>query len=404
MLRIKNVRIIYVVPNIIGFTGDAINEKQLAEALSKYSFIEIFSLISLSKIKELKKYKMLNSSGINIYLIPIIRRPYILGIILTLMISLLIAVIVALKKPTLIYIRTSHLALPFIWLKKLHRAKVIVKIPTITEIEVTHNTGRYFMFDKKVYLWFISFADKYVLAYADRIVTESNHLYIELCKRRRLKHAKPPILAPAGININKLKTINISLMANEFEKDEFIIGFIGSLTWWQGVEILVKALNEINHKCKLYLHNINFKLLIIGDGPNRKAIEKLCKDLFVNCKITGFVPHETALKLLRNLDVLVLPRLRTTVTEFVLPIKVIEAWALGVPVIVTRHRIFESLGLKDGEALIYCEPDPSSVAEAICRLIRDPSLKLKLRLAGPKLAQMFDYDNIARNLLRSAKV
>jgi len=401
MLKTKYVRIMYVVPNIIGFTGDAINERQLAEALSRYTLVEIFSLVPLSKIKELKNYKIPNLSGSNIFLVPIIKRPYILGTIFTLVISFFIAIIAILEKPIFIYVRSSLLALPFILFKNLHKAKVIVKIPTITEIELYYDTSKYFTLDKKIYIWFNSFADKYVLVYADRIVTESYFLYIELCKRRRLKHIKPPILAPAGININKIRNINVSTTTNEFKKEnEFVVGYIGSLTWWQGVEILVKALNEINHKCKLYLHNTNLRLLIIGDGPIRKIIEKLCKDLFVNCNITGFVPHEIALKFLRNLDVLVLPRLRTPVTEFILPIKVIEALALGVPVIATKHRIFESLGLKDGEALIYCEPNPSSVAEAICRLIRDPSLKLRLRLAGPKIAEKFDYDNIAKNMLK----
>ena len=92
-------------------------------------------------------------------------------------------------------------------------------------------------------------------------------------------------------------------------------------------------------------------LLIVGDGSERRKLEKLCKELKVNCRITGFVKHEAALRYLMRFDVLIAPRIRTPTTESNIPIKVIEAWALGAPVITTKHKVYEYMGLKNGEKL-----------------------------------------------------
>jgi len=392
-------RIMFVTPNIVGFSGDAVNERQLAKALSKYSVVEIYSLIPLLRLQELKRADYLKDFR-RVVLVPVIAFPYFVGTMLTLIVGFLYALVAVLRGSKLIYVRSSVLALPFLWLKKLHGAMVVVKIPAIVEDEIGKSDSiKSFGLDLKLFLWVNSLADRYVLANGDRVAVPSPLLYVELCKRRVIKNPRPPIIVPAGVDLEKVGKIIKSVKGTKIiNKEEFTIGFVGLIEWWQGVDILVKSLHILSQKC-METNNYKLRLLIVGNGPLRGRVEKLCRELNVNCVITGFVSHEDALKLMSSLDVLVLPRLKTSATESNVPIKVIEAWALGVPVIITRHRIFEVLGLKDGEDLIYCEPYPSSVAEAICRLIKEPTLKLKLASAGPRLAEMFNYNRIAYNLL-----
>jgi glycosyltransferase involved in cell wall biosynthesis len=66
---------------------------------------------------------------------------------------------------------------------------------------------------------------------------------------------------------------------------------------------------------------------------------------------------------------MVLPRRKTPTTESGIPIKVVEAWALGVPVIVTKHQVFLDYRIKNYEDVIYCEPEPNSIANAILTLL-----------------------------------
>jgi outer membrane biogenesis lipoprotein LolB len=46
-----------------------------------------------------------------------------------------------------------------------------------------------------------------------------------------------------------------------------------------------------------------------------------------------------------------------------IPIKLLEAWVLGVPVVITKHKIFDVLGLVDRKHVVFCEPDVVDIAE-----------------------------------------
>ena len=120
-------------------------------------------------------------------------------------------------------------------------------------------------------------------------------------------------------------------------------------------------------------------------------------------EITGFLPHKKALEKLASLKMLVLTSKRISSTELNIPIKIIEAWALGVPVIVTSHKIFVNSGMKDSEHLLYCEYTVNDIAKQILRLSIDSKLSLTLIKNGYRLAEKFTYDKIAEKLLTSFK-
>lgn len=69
------------------------------------------------------------------------------------------------------------------------------------------------------------------------------------------------MLIPAGIDREKIKALK-EYPINHNTKGHYIIGFIGYLEWWQGVDILVKAVAKIKN-----LLDKPVKLLIVGDGP-----------------------------------------------------------------------------------------------------------------------------------------
>ena len=181
-----------------------------------------------------------------------------------------------------------------------------------------------------------------------------------------------------------------------FEKnvkgDNVRVGFLGSLAWWQGLDIVAEAVAIVKEKLP------NVELFIVGDGPMREKVASLCENHKIKYTVTGFVSHEEALKYLRSFDVLVLPRRKTSTTESAVPIKVVEAWALGIPVIVTSHEIFRSM-CKDGEDVLFVEPNHEDVAKKILLLALNPKLRGRLARNGQTLAQSFDYKTIAERLL-----
>ncbi|WP_448578960.1 glycosyltransferase family 4 protein [Thermosphaera sp.] len=265
--------------------------------------------------------------------------------------------------------------------------KICVKIPAIFEDE-EKSLGRLFAFIYKL-------ADRLVLDRAGCICIPSPLLLREIALRREVSPKGKVVWVPAGVDREKIENIKKQAHYRINVREEYVVGFVGLIEWWQGVDILVKAVAKIKHSLDKPI-----KLLIVGDGPERKRIEKLCVELDIDCHITGFVRHEEALRYLLSFDVLVVPRIRSSTTESLIPIKIIEAWALGIPVVVTKHKIYDYIGLKDGEDIVFCEPNPDDVANKILVVLTDKELRKRLSERGPRIAENYFYDRIAGRIFK----
>ena len=372
-------------------SGEAINERQFLEALArKVDGILVFSLRFLGR----KRQKITLPDNIKIVELPAARY---FGILLSFLFSLIVSLVVSLitvvfKNVKLIYVRSTWFAFGLLWNRKL-ASKTLTKFSGFTE-DTTLLTG----IPKKLLEKLAYVVDKVVLLRSNRVGIPSV-VWIKMLYRKR-KISLPLrkfLIIPAGVNIRKIKKININKCNPPYQRNatEFKITFLGSLTWWQGVDILIKAFDIVNKRFT------NSELIIVGDGPLRGRIEHYAKKRQLNVKVTGYVSHDKALGILSKSYVLVLPRLRTATTEATIPLKVLEAWALGVPVIVTEHEVFKYYGVKNYEHVIFCEPNPQSVAKAICTILDNPSLREKLSMNALKLAKRFDYDNLVGKVLSS---
>ena len=383
-----------LVPSFFGPSGDAVNERQLLMTLARrVKRCYIITFIGFKQIFTRRRMELNIPLPKNMILIPLPFPPVcFVAIIVSCFMSIISLILNMLKKIDLIYIRSSFLSVGFLTFQSLAR-KTIVKIPAIIEDEIADR-----VIIKSLIKKIVSFTDRLVLARAGKVAVNGRPLYYELVRRRSFKHKNEPLEIPPGVNLNLIKSvkdrINEKISPNS-SKEHYIVGFLGLFTWWQGIDVLVKSIAKLK---KMNLEK-PVKLLLVGDGPERRRIEDLCKELEIDYEITGFVEHEKALEYLSMLDVLVLPRYKISTTECIIPIKVIEAWALGIPVIVTRHKIFEFYGFKNYEDLVYCEPTPESIAEALAKVLFSANLRKKLSEKGPQIAKHFDYNLISKTII-----
>lgn len=76
---------LFIVPSILGYTGDVINERQLAKAFSKHCKLRTYSLVPLLRIPALNKSHLAlirNKTKLRL-LLPIVVFPYTLNILYT---------------------------------------------------------------------------------------------------------------------------------------------------------------------------------------------------------------------------------------------------------------------------------------------------------------------------------
>jgi len=308
--------------------------------------------------------------------------------VVSILIAPLIWIVDKLLRFDLLYVRLSLLAYGILLVRSLSQ-KTLVKLMAIMEDED--------LVWRRIVKPIYSLTDRIAFSKAFIIGVNSPLLLKKLVLRRRTLPKGKVVWVPPGVDREKIEAIKRVIKSSERSKrNYYVVGFVGLLAWWQGVDILVKTVAEI----KDFLDK-PVKLLIVGDGPERRKIEFLCRELKVDCTITGFIKHEEALKLMKELDVLVVPSIRMSTTESNIPIKVLEAWALGVPVIATRHEIYEFIGLKNFEDIVFCEPEPEDIAHKILILLSNESLRKKIVEKSSKLVERFCYDRIVANILNT---
>jgi glycosyltransferase involved in cell wall biosynthesis len=154
-----------------------------------------------------------------------------------------------------------------------------------------------------------------------------------------------------------------------------VLAFAGRLTAQKNLDIALAVLRELPE----------VRLLVAGDGPARARLEQAALDLGDRVRFLGPVPRAEVLGLLRAADVAIL----TSDWEN-FPHGVVEALAVGTPVIATRTGGVAEV-VSDGENGLLVEPqDANSFAAAVQRYLTDDELRRRLRAAAA--ASVADYD------------
>ena len=103
------------------------------------------------------------------------------------------------------------------------------------------------------------------------------------------------------------------------------IGFVGRLIPAKGLSVLVEALREIKEQ--------KWRLLIVGDGERREAIEKQLSlyGLLERTTFVGAVPYEETPKYFSEIDMLIVPTRTTKKIREQFGRVIVEAMSSGVP-------------------------------------------------------------------------
>jgi glycosyltransferase involved in cell wall biosynthesis len=157
-------------------------------------------------------------------------------------------------------------------------------------------------------------------------------------------------------------------------KDDFVVGFAGSLLARKGWRVLAGAIARLEP---------GFKLLVAGDGPDLGELESLSSSHGLAGRVfcVGLLPKERLWGFYRSLDCLVVPSLTTERWKEQFGGVVADGLVMGLPVVGSSSgAIPEVLG---PAGLVVPEGDEEALAEALRRLRADADLRARLAAAGP---------------------
>jgi len=209
--------------------------------------------------------------------------------------------------------------------------------------------------------------------------------------------AKCPIeVVPNGVDFKKFRVENYQDKKTKekigIKDNEKVILTVSRLVEKNGVDILIRAINEL--KVKSY-KVCRVKLLIAGEGKERKKLERLVSELNLKNEVifAGEIKLGEIAEYYKIADIFCRPS-RTEGFGNVF----IEAMAAGAPVVATNVGGIKDF-LKDGENGLTCKvEDPKDLAEKINRILEDENLRKKLIEGGLETAKKYDWENITKRM------
>jgi glycosyltransferase involved in cell wall biosynthesis len=177
---------------------------------------------------------------------------------------------------------------------------------------------------------------------------------------------------PAAVDLEKLQPARADRDGTRrsfgYAADDVVIGHISLLTEHRkGVSYFLQMAARIARA------HPNARFLIVGDGPFRAPWERLAGTLGIADRVTFAGQRYDVPDLLAAMDLFVMPSLFEGG-----PITVLEAMAMGKPVVSTRVGVVPEV-MDDGETGLIVPPaDADALTEAVQALLQDAGMRARL--------------------------
>jgi len=220
------------------------------------------------------------------------------------------------------------------------------------------------------------------------VITVDTNLKNQILERSHIDGSKVTVLP---------NTVDTDVFSPEMNKkaqkealglnpSDFVTVVVRRLVPKNGVQFAILALAKLQQK--------NVKLVVAGDGPERKSLEELVAQLHLEDQVVflGAIQHHRTPELLRCADLCLIPSVPDQNVVEATSISALEAMATALPVVASGIGGLKEL-LEGGAGVLVPPADPEALAAAWKNIIDNPvfgeSLGVKARA---KVLQEYSLD------------
>jgi len=192
---------------------------------------------------------------------------------------------------------------------------------------------------------------------------------------------------PTGADVEKIHWLPKKRM---FEEPTIV--YLGGFERWRGIDMLIDAYRLIKHE-------INVKLMLIGDGPDFEQIKKYVADE-LGIKLTGGMPHDDAISYVKGSDIAVMPARDCLVARTISSIKCFEYMACGTPSVVTDSGEHAYWTKKYGTGVVV-KDTVTGIANGVLNMLQSRKLYEKIKENCEKHRRDVDFRKTREVYIRS---
>lgn len=158
---------------------------------------------------------------------------------------------------------------------------------------------------------------------------------------------------------------------------------VGRLSQQKGYEYLLHALKLIGKK-------VSYKFFIVGDGPQYNALLELSKSLGLDKSVEFLGFKNDVLEIMAQCQIFVSSSLWEG-----FPTVLLEAMAIGLPVIATNVSGSRELIINNKTGLLVPVKNPEAIAKAIINITSDPELSKLLVSNAKEMVKKYTMKHVA---------
>jgi glycosyltransferase involved in cell wall biosynthesis len=229
--------------------------------------------------------------------------------------------------------------------------------------------------------------ERWKVRHADAVTVVSSALRAHLIARHGVEGSRITVV-PNGADVHRFDpaTPAASVLADGVPT----VGFVGSFQKWHGCDVLADLIHAVAAR------RSDVRFVLVGDGPERAALEDSVRALGPRVVFTGVVPHDAVPGIVAGFDVGVMPESNF----YGSPLKVIEWMAAGRAVVAPRYRPLEDV-IDDGvHGLLFAPRDHEAMVGAVLSLLEDPGRRRALsEAAAARVRAELTWEHNARRVL-----
>jgi glycosyltransferase involved in cell wall biosynthesis len=287
----------------------------------------------------------------------------------------------------------------FLWRCFLLLAKLKPEVVQVQGISPARCTWLFKKIFRRPYLVWAQGSDVYgswrLKRLVSRLVLRNADIVIALTEdmRRIIQgmYARDVLVIPNGADLNRFKNLSRPKIRDGLgvARDEKIVLFVGRFHPVKGIRYLIRALGTLSQK------RPDIRLVLVGDGEERSALEALATELNLQERIsfTGQISYGQVPEYMAASDILVLPSLSEG-----LPLAIIEAMASGLPIVATWVGGISEIVQEGVNGFLVAPKNPEALAEKIVILMEDSDLRRRIAQNNINEVKKYSWEIITTKL------